>query len=276
MKALVEDWRSKWGNRTDGASDASFAFGWVQLNSNGPAARLATNPANVPGPGDPLGAWTKGFTGVRWAQTAALALHNTFQAVSLDTPAINGWVHSPFKQAVGARLARAALGAAYGKPQPSPSVLSARYVHTGDAHTMVVTLGGLGVPPAELQVRDPLGFELLSHGVWHSAPIRRADGATLLLDASNASAATGLPPAALRYLWYTTPCTMQPYSCPVYARVPPIAGGESGEMEYLPLAPCVMNVTSAPVPAWADGPAPAPAPAQNQHQHHRPLDQSLG
>ena len=32
----------------------------------------------------------------------------------LDTPIANGWVHSPYKQPVGARLARAALVDAYG------------------------------------------------------------------------------------------------------------------------------------------------------------------
>ena len=98
-------------------------------------------------------------------------------------------------------------------------------------------------------MRDPLGFDLLVQTVWHSAPILHANGATLLLDASNATAA-GLPPTALRYLWYTTPCTMQPFRCPVYVKVRPIAGGESGEMEYLLLAPYIANVTAAPAQGW--------------------------
>jgi hypothetical protein len=41
MKALIEDWRFKWSNNTDHrASDPEFPFGWVQLNSNGPASQL--------------------------------------------------------------------------------------------------------------------------------------------------------------------------------------------------------------------------------------------
>jgi hypothetical protein len=40
---------------------------------------------------------------------------NTFMAVILDTPNPTGGVHSPFKQTVGSRLARAGLEVAYGQ-----------------------------------------------------------------------------------------------------------------------------------------------------------------
>ena len=251
MKALVEDWRAKWSNRTNGASDPTFPFGWVQLNSNGGATTPGAVPAPVaPGKGDPLGAWNKGFAGLRWSQTNTLAaVEKTFQAVVLDTPAINGFVHSPFKQPVGARLARQALDVAYQMPQPSPRVTGAGYTAAeagaeGDPgkSTVVVTLAGLGFPAGAIQVRQSWGFELLSSlGVWHGAAIQKAEGATLVLDASNATAG-GKPPSALRYLWYTAPCTMHPYQCPVYVEVPPVVGGESGEMEYLPLAPHIMYI----------------------------------
>ena len=64
--------------------------------------------------------------GIRWAQTAALAVPGTYQAVILDTPAANGWIHSPYKAPVGARLARQALATAYHRAQPNPTVASAK------------------------------------------------------------------------------------------------------------------------------------------------------
>ena len=83
----------------------------------GPGARIAISP------GDPTGAYHAGFAGIRWAQTNALRdVPGTFQAVSLDTPAVNGWVHSPFKQPVGSRMARAALSTAYGVPDMKASL----------------------------------------------------------------------------------------------------------------------------------------------------------
>ena len=49
------------------------------------------------------------------------------QAVILDTPVASGSVHSPYKQPVGARLARAGLAVAYGMDDlgHTPGVTSA-------------------------------------------------------------------------------------------------------------------------------------------------------
>jgi hypothetical protein len=55
-----------------------------------------------------------GFPSIRLAEANTLALPSTFQAVILDTPVASGSVHSPYKQPVGARLARGALAVAYG------------------------------------------------------------------------------------------------------------------------------------------------------------------
>jgi len=49
------------------------------------------------------GDYGNGFTGLRYAQSAALRVRNTFQAVIIDTPVASGSIHSPFKQPVGLR-----------------------------------------------------------------------------------------------------------------------------------------------------------------------------
>jgi hypothetical protein len=129
--ALIRDWREQWLAATDGATDEAFAFGWGQLNSCGGPAEVgcgyqtnwtagALTPAvNTTLGQDPLGEWSGlgEFCAVRLAQDKSLALPQTFQAIILDTPAASGSVHSPYKQAAGARLARGALATAYGYPQ---------------------------------------------------------------------------------------------------------------------------------------------------------------
>jgi hypothetical protein len=119
--------------------------------------------------------------------------------------------------------------------------------------TIVVTVGGLGgpnSPPVPLEIRSNLGFEVLTYqgkkgkggvhpGVWQATPIKSLSGVELTLDATNATDGV-----AIRYLWYTTPCGIQPYQCPVYARVEPLKGGLSGELGFLPLGPFIMNLSS--------------------------------
>lgn len=202
------------------------------------------NPKNVPSQDDPLSAWNSltagceesGFCGIRWAQTSALTLPNTFQAVILDTPVASGSIHSPFKQPVGSRLARGALST-YGRPYMSPVIAHA----TKKGAKIVVSVGGLGATPQALEIRKSLGFEVLSKGtgVWQSTPITNSSGVSLTLDAANVTDGV-----ALRYLWYTTPCGTQPYQCPVYAQVPALKDRLSGELSFLPLGPFILNLSS--------------------------------
>ena len=254
FRAMIEDWRAKWAEGTDGATNPDLPFGWAQLNScsnTGVASNYQSPVKNVPSEDDPLSAWNSltagcqetGFCGVRWAQTSALALPNTFEAVTLDTPVASGSIHSPFKQPVGARLARGALSTAYGQRHTlSPVVASVtkhhNYMGQEGAATIVVTVGGLGPnPPWPLEIRNHLGFEVLTKdGVWQSTPIKSSEGVALTLDAANAT--DGL---ALRYLWYTTPCGVQPYRCTVYAQVPALRG-LSGELSFLPLGPFIVQL----------------------------------
>ena len=174
--ALVRDWRSKWRERTNGSTNASFPFGWVQLNSKGtPPSTLYTadyTSANAWRRGDPIGAYRPGFTGVRWAQTNALRdVAGTFMAVSLDTPAIDGSVHSPFKQPVGSRMARSALSSAYGVPniisQPTATV-----ERVAGMVLVTVRSGVDGVGAVPISVRSNRGFEALApDNDWHWTPI---------------------------------------------------------------------------------------------------------
>ena len=80
---MIEDWRAKWADGTDGATAAAFPFGWSQLNSNGGAQAWVPGMTQPLKPGqfeDPLGAWAPSFQSIRHAETATLALENTFQA----------------------------------------------------------------------------------------------------------------------------------------------------------------------------------------------------
>lgn len=241
--ALVRDWRSKWLERTNGSTNASFPFGWVQLNSIGiPPRELYTTNYSSPNMWkrwDNTGAYARGFTGIRWAQKNALQdVGGTFMAVSLDAPAIDGGVHSPFKQPVGLRMARGALVSAYGvaniMTQPTATVdrLGSRVlvtVHSG--------VGDDGRVPIE--VRSSLGFEALApDNNWHWTPIVASDLAAGTVTLGRVPAGA----TAVRYLWEDAPCTLQPFQCPIYTVVPALAP-LSAEPDALPLGPFVANLT---------------------------------
>lgn len=277
FQAMIQDWRRQWHNGTAGASDPEFAFGWIQLNScnraiaeesrTEPPVLLPTkwsyqNPAVVPGFADPLGEWKAtttsssctqgeprgtpckgqgdGFPSIRWAFTQSLELDNTFQAVIVDTPSAYGSVHSPFKQPVGSRLARAALAAIYHMKEFAASPMVKAVAATAAA--VEVTLDGLGVDGRIEPPRAAAGFELLGNdGIWHSALVSATDiaGATIILPIPSGC----VVPRAIRYIWYDTPCSNYPYMCPIYVSVPAL-GGLSGELDSLPLGPFIANISS--------------------------------
>jgi hypothetical protein len=169
-------------------------------------------------------------------------------------------VHSPYKQPVGARLARAALAEAYNERGVQSAVCA--FVDKPSATgNIAVTIslsntgGGCNVDDdspigatgeVQVEVRSTVGFEVLgSDGLWHSTPIIRRPDVTVGSRSSNSSndnggtlLLSGSPKGAraIRYLWYEAPCTQWPYRCAVYAAVSPL-GSESGEMDWLPLGP---------------------------------------
>lgn len=179
------------------------------------------------------------------------------KAVILDTPIANGWIHSPYKQPVGARLARAAMAVAYGMSEHVPVTATATpptakgevvvSIHAGYGCRYTGT--GVGEGSANttvIDVRSNLGFEVLgADGVWHSTPILKS-GSTNSTTSTTATATItlcGAPAAgarAIRYLWYTTPCSMDLFKCPVYVQVPSL-GSETGERDHLPLGPFIAS-----------------------------------
>jgi hypothetical protein len=219
----------------------------LQLNSNGGNPDTPTpygrNASNLPGRLDPYGVWHPGFPSIRLAQTASLQqIENTFQAVILDTPIANGWVHSPYKQPVGARLARSALASAYGDAAVQSVVSASASQPSLGSITITVSVsstphqrsGSYGMATPSVDVRSSLGFEVLANGTWQSTPIVRHEGNNVILGGCPHGA------RAIRYLWYMAPCTQQPYRCAIYVPVPPL-GSQSGEMDWLPLGPFVQS-----------------------------------
>jgi len=239
--AMISDWRSKWSEGTDGATNASFPFGWAQLNSFRTATKWVaggSTPASKPDPTDPLGVWAVGFPSIRLAESNTLSLPNTFQAVLLDTPVASGACHSPYKQAAGDRLARGALATAYGVAQTSPVVTSVKV----SGNTAVITIGGVaGGGVATVMTRATLGFEALgTDNHWHTVAITSSGGAS-----GDEVVVGGLPAGAkaLRYLWTSAPCgqaygNLEPYMCPIYVQVPLLQNPPlSGQFDFLPLGP---------------------------------------
>ena len=200
----------------------------------------ATNPPN--------GNQDAGFPGIRGAQSAALSLPKTFQAVIIDTPVASGAIHSPYKQPCGRRLARGGLAVAYGMTQlhaVDPVVESVKL----SGQSVIVTVGGLGSKGLAVSV-GAVAFEVLGncsnqHNAlcWQSTPIASASANTIMLGKLPTN------PTAVRFLWYTNPYGFQPGLAPVYALGPaampegtPALPSEF-EDESLPLGPFIRPIT---------------------------------
>jgi len=144
-------------------------------------------------------------------------------------------VHSPFKQPVGARLARAGLGLAYSDfvdvdtTSPLPGVV------TRDGDSLLLEVTHLGQGGGILPLRSAHGFEVSAYGRWHSVPATREDSSHVRIH--------NVPGMAtkLRYAWYSNPCGEGCFGCMVYVGVRPI-GKRSGEEESLPLPPFVVRL----------------------------------
>jgi hypothetical protein len=189
------------------------------------------------------------FQSIRLAQTATLALENTFQAVIIDTPVQSGSVHSPYKQPVGSRLARGGLAVGYGltqyTEQANPIATSAKKRGMITNANVVVTIAGV-VPTAGglTATIGSNGFEVLNGTTWTNAPII-SFGRDVFPNPNATIVTIGPVPAhatAVRYLWYGSPCGMIKYECPVTAKVQAL-GSLSGQEEFLPLGPFVMALS---------------------------------
>ena len=87
---MISDWRVKWSTMTEGRTNETFPFGFVQLNSIGNGS-VYDDPVDPPDNADGLSPQF-GYAGLRWSQTASVgyvpnaAMPNVFFAVSYDTP----------------------------------------------------------------------------------------------------------------------------------------------------------------------------------------------
>ena len=250
--AMIADWRKKWSEGTKGQTADDFPFGFVQLNSVGNAS-VYDSPADdaVNGALSPH----SGYAGLRWSQTASYGTApnpsqpNVFMAVSLDTPdrpspfhAPNGNfdkgfnVHSPFKQPVAARLARAGLSLVYGIDVDTTGPVATSVVQTSTRALVHVSnvgsAGGLRAPKAGVR-----GFEVLVAGRWMDVSVVGHTNNTLSL-ALDGAAING---TKMRYNWYSNPCGTGCFDCAAYVDVAPL-GGLSGMEAFLPLAPFYLDI----------------------------------
>jgi sialate O-acetylesterase len=242
--AMIDDWRIKWHEGTDGNTDSEFPFGFVQLGSVG-----TDDAYNEPTDDPQMGEFSSlfGYGGIRWAQTAGYGyapnprMPKTFMAVNMDTPMSDGNVHSIFKQPTAARLARAGLAVAYGMQFDTNAGPSVKGVEV-EGDSVTVKLIGLG--KGGVQIRSTTGFEVLVNdggvaapGVWVNTPItgHQSDSVTIGALASNAS--------KIRYSWYSKPCGLDLFGCAVYTGTTAL-GNLSGELDFMPLPPFIQDLPS--------------------------------
>ena len=283
--AMIEDWRAQWHTRSDGQTSADFPFGWAQLNAdNAPSEGVEPGMAikvpfkectlRIPGAtpakecgdcGDCVGSlheWADGISGLRLAQENALKkVDNGFMIATFDTPGNN--IHSPYKQPVGRRFARAALATAYNQPKYhlDPTVKSVQ-LHGGGVGPKHILISVGGVGPNGLRVTDGApGFQVLGQCdgeenstmkvgrmdmCWTPVQIASHDSTTVTL--------TELPvqPEAVRYGWSAMPFGRGLYpkaSAPIFVKPEPFPGGAYsgsyyGEMgnDWIPLRQFILPV----------------------------------
>ena len=177
FQSLITGWRAEWGR-------PALPFFWVQLAGY-------RQPPDGP---DDVGSWPA----LRAAQSAALALPRTAEALALDVGAADD-VHPRDKRTVGERLALAARALVYGEDGPVYS--GPRYRdHTVEDGRVTVSFDHIG---GGLTARDGLplgGFALAeADGQWHWAEARiEGDRVVVWSDAVPA-------PTAVRYAWADNP-----------------------------------------------------------------------
>ena len=242
---MVDDWRQKWTQGTQGQTDHQFPFGFVQLNSIG--NKTVYNQPTDTTNGDPYNPQF-GYAGLRWSQTAGYGyvpnakMPRVFMATSFDTPdrpypvpfnqgksVDQGFnVHSPFKQQPAARLARSALEVAYSVQVDTtgPLVESVKRAAGG----IVITIKNLGAGSG-VELHSTTGFEVLTaDSKWTSVPIQTHTNDTVTV--GDVKGAT-----KLRYSWYSNPCGEDCFGCAVYIAAKPLVAGLSGEEPFPPLPP---------------------------------------
>lgn len=200
MGALIKGWRKEWGQppaSVPGGPATEFPFVYVQKPSGGgcawdPADPVTSKaeafcalPESVPGDGD-----------YRTTHIRIMTYPNTFMAISSD---LGSGVHPVNKSGYGARAARVALGAVYGK---NVEIYGPVYKsHTIEAGKVIVSFDhvgkGLAVKKDDSRGQGKLqGFAVAGEDgkfVWADAAI---DGDKVVVSSDKVS-----KPAAVSYAW---------------------------------------------------------------------------
>lgn len=172
---LIEQWRKEWGQ-------GDFPFYWVQL-----ANRYASGPM-------PSSPWAD----LREAQTQAMRLPNTGQAISIDLGEGRD-VHPRNKHDVAARLVRWALVKDYGMQIPYRSPEAGKVTFSGSKARIQFDCFGSFLRP--FGVDEVLGIELCGPDrTWHPAKARLIGKSEV--EASSPAVSTAV---AVRYAWADNP-----------------------------------------------------------------------
>ena len=173
---LIEQWRKEWGQ-------GDFPFYWVQLANF--SAEAATPKES---------AWAE----LREAQTKAMALPNTGQAVVIDLGEGKD-IHPRNKHDVAARLVRWALAKDYGMKLPYRSPEFKGHTVTGNKAT--VTLDCFGSKLRPFGVPEAQGLAICgADKIWHWA-----EGKVTGPDQVEVWSAEVAAPLAIRYAWADNP-----------------------------------------------------------------------
>jgi len=211
---MIQQWRSEW-------NQGNFPFYWFQLPKYDNGQRAAPF----------QGAWAE----IREAQTKALSLPNTGQAVLIDQGETSN-IHPHKKAEVAARMARVALTKDYGFKLPYRSPEFNSIAISGNKATITFDCFG-----SRLYLYDSpkvLGFAICgTNQKWEPAQASLANGNTVEVWNDTVSA-----PVAVRYAWQNAP------ECNLFSK------------EGLPATP--FRTDSFPLST------PEPQPSPNPHPEH--------
>jgi sialate O-acetylesterase len=181
METLINDWRKQW-------AQGNFPFIYVQL-------------ANIGKTYDSLPAKGGSEAIKREAQLQNLSIPNTAMVVAIDNadPGDMNNVHPKNKQAIGSRLAVAALNIAYNKKIVYSGPLYHKMEITGNSIKLYYKNTGSGLIAKDGEVK---GFAIAGEDkkfVWGTAKIQ---GNTVIVTADGVD-----KPVAVRYGWGNNPVT---------------------------------------------------------------------
>ncbi|KAL3884165.1 hypothetical protein ACJMK2_030385 [Sinanodonta woodiana] len=212
--AMITDWRHRFHNASDGETNSTFPFGFVQLAGFNNDTRIG------------------GFPDLRWAQTANYGyvpntnLPNVFMSVAMDLPDFAspyGSIHPRDKEDVASRLVLAARAVAYGEKGldfqgPYPSTFNVQ----GSSLVIEFSQG-----KSPIQVRSNSGFEIcctqstdpnymcpLTVG-WSAVNITTHSSSSITLNVTSCTH-HGQHIKGVRYAWHESPCGVK--QCAIYGR----------------------------------------------------------